>query len=140
MTPMCQGGNNQTIKISENRWHRLTLFRRRGWQLRLEIARFHLREHWQIFDMFEVIRDPIDEFMAIAPEFFGWHVAEMVSIRFSTHRHATSGLLQGLFKHSPSVNDCSNCHGVMLNAVDDAVAINKALPETFILEFRHNAT
>ena len=74
---MCQGGNNQAINISENRLHRLTLFRRRGWQLRLEIARFHLREHWQIFDMFEVIRDPIDEFMAIAPEFFGRHVAEI---------------------------------------------------------------
>ena len=79
---MCQGGNNQTINISENRLHRLTLFRRRGWQLRLEIARFHLREHWQIFDMFEVIRDPIDEFMAIAPEFFGRHVAERWRCRF----------------------------------------------------------
>src|SRR5882724_4492710 len=141
MAPMRQRRNDQAIDVSKNRLHRLASFRRRGWQLRFEITGLNLRQHRQIFDTFEVIRDPVDDLMTEAAEFFGGHVAEGWGlIRFNTYRHATSPLLQGLFKHSSSVNHCGNCHGVMLNAVDDAITINEALPKALILEFRHNAT
>ena len=137
---MRQRGNDQAIDVGKDRLHRLALFRRRGRKLSFEIAGLDLRQDGQVFDMFEVICDPVDDLVAIASEFFGGHIAEWVSIRFSIHRHATSGFLQGLFKHSPSVNHGCNCHGVMLNAVDDAEAVNKAFPKIFVIEFRHNAT
>ena len=109
-------------------------------QLGRTITLRDLRKHRQLFDMFEVVRDPIDDLVTVTAELLGRHVTERWLIHFSTQRHATSRLLQGLFKHSPSVNHGCNCHGVMPNAVDDAEAINKAFSKILVIEFRHNVT
>ena len=81
---MRQRRNDQAIDISKNRLHRLALLRRAGWQLRFEIAGLNLRQHRQIFDMFEVIRNPVDDLVTVTAEFFGAHVADcrLILIRF----------------------------------------------------------
>ena len=45
-------------------------------QLRLEIAGLDLRQDRQIFDVLEVVRNPVDNLVAKAAKFFGGHVAE----------------------------------------------------------------
>ena len=77
MTPMRERRNNQAIEVGENRLHWLALLRRSGWKLGLEIAGLDLRQHRQLFDMFEVICDPVDYFMTEAPELISGHVAEL---------------------------------------------------------------
>ncbi len=75
MTPVCERGDDQSIDVGENRFHRLAFFRRRCRELCLQFARLNLREHRQVFNVLEITRDPVDDLMTEPAEFFGRHVA-----------------------------------------------------------------
>lgn len=73
---MRQRRQDQSIDIGDDVGHRFAVFRRSERQLGFQIARLNLRKHRQLFNAFEVIGDPIDQFMAMTAELFAGHVAE----------------------------------------------------------------
>ena len=73
---MRQGRHNQAVHIAKNLVHGFACQGRRGWELRFQIARFNLRQYRQVFDMFEVVRNPVDQFVTVPAKLFGIHVAQ----------------------------------------------------------------
>ena len=53
---------------------RLAFFRSRRRQLRLQFTGLNLREHGQVFDVLEIIRDPVNDLMTEAAKLFRGHV------------------------------------------------------------------
>ena len=109
--PVGERGHDQAINVREDRGHRLAVFGRCGGQLLNQIARLDLREHGPLIKTREVVADPINELMPVAPELFNAHVAErrrepLRRVVCSTHaRHLTatqaaahSSLLTELFR------------------------------------------
>src|SRR5215471_9098010 len=93
MTPVSKGRNNQAIDVSENVVHGLAMLRRGGWQLGFEVTWLDLCKNGQIFDMVEVIGDPVDQFMTVATKLFSGHIAGgFLDLRFSRHQFGRPGL------------------------------------------------
>ena len=68
--------NDQSIDICEDVLHRFAMFRWRRRQLRLQITGFNLRKDRQLVNVFEIVSNPIDEFVPMTAEFLGGHVAQ----------------------------------------------------------------
>src|SRR6185436_7221596 len=77
MAPVSQRWDDQAIEVFEDLFHRFALGWRRGWKLRFEIAGFDRCEDWAMFDVIEVIGDPIDQIVAEATKVGGAHVAQL---------------------------------------------------------------
>jgi hypothetical protein len=74
---MRQRRNDQAIEIRDDRFHRFTLRWRNIRQLRFQVARFDCGEHRKFFNFFEVISDPIDQFVAQATKVVRAHIAQL---------------------------------------------------------------
>lgn len=72
---MSQSRNDQPIDVSEDPIHRFTLL---GWhirKLRFQITRLDGGQHWQFWNAFEIIGNPVDKLVPEATKVFLIHVA-----------------------------------------------------------------
>src|ERR1041385_1570857 len=77
MTPVCQRRSNQAVDVAEDVLHRFAVFGWCGWELRLQIARFHVGKNRKLIDVFEIIGNPIDQLMAETTKLRLLHITQL---------------------------------------------------------------
>jgi hypothetical protein len=76
MVPVRDRGNDELFKIGQNGVKGFALLGRTGGQRVDEIAGGALRDHRVLFGVLQVTGHPIDDLVAVTPEFFRCHVSE----------------------------------------------------------------
>ena len=76
MTPMGQRRDYKAIDVGNDPFHWFARFGRRLRELRLQIPGLDLGEYRENLNAFEVVCDPVDQFMTRAPKFLRIHIAQ----------------------------------------------------------------
>jgi hypothetical protein len=87
MIPVRHRGHDEVVEILEDGVVRLAFIRRRARQGIGQIARLHLRNYGIIASVLEIMRDPVDDFVAGAAEVFDVGVPLLL---LGAGRHRTS--------------------------------------------------
>jgi len=73
---MSHTGNDQAIQVCEHRFHGLAALRRCRWQSRFQITRSVLRKDRIALGVRQIVSDPLNELMPVAPKVICAHIAE----------------------------------------------------------------
>ena len=68
MIPVRQAGHEHALEVGHDGVERFAVFRRAGGQRRGDVAGLDAGEDRISLDVFEVVGDPVDELVAVAPE------------------------------------------------------------------------
>ena len=71
--PMRNAGEDDTLEIVEDRFHRLAVLRRRFGKRPRDLPRRRLRAHRIVLDALHVVGHPLDHAAPVAAKFFGCH-------------------------------------------------------------------
>ena len=74
MIPVRQARDEHALEVGHDRVERFALFRRAGGQRGRDVTGPRAGQDGVAFDVLEVIGDPLDELVAVAPEIYCLHV------------------------------------------------------------------
>ena len=74
MIPVRQAGHEHALEVGHDRVERFALFRRAGGQRGRDVTGLRAGQDGIALDVLEVVGDPLDELVAVAPEICGVHV------------------------------------------------------------------
>ena len=80
MVPMRYGGQYQPLDIGKYLTKILALVGRRFGQVTFEPAGFYLRKYRKILNIFEIVRNPIDDLIPVTAKILGGHIAQISDI------------------------------------------------------------
>jgi hypothetical protein len=101
MVPVCHGGHDEPINIGKDLIHCLRMLGRQSWQGATKIAGLNCRQNGKAFDVFQIVRDPINESVTVSAKLIRRHITDVLGtswIHALVHDHTYS-----LFK-----NDTNN--------------------------------